>query len=140
MEINPQCADNRQLQHQMVLLLSFAIFIFLVGIYQKNSAMSGFVSGPGIDILIDSMSTGIDYSNDPRRSLYLFDPVDINRADGLILSSLKGIGPEIAGRIVAFREKNGCFSGPEGLLMVKGIGRKKLAMIRANVTTGPCSD
>lgn len=50
-------------------------------------------------------------------------PVDINTASAEQLSeSLQGVGPSKAAAIVAYREQNGPFRGPEDLTKVKGIG------------------
>ncbi len=57
-------------------------------------------------------------------------PVAVNSADIRQLQSLPGIGPAIAGRIIAYREQNGRFKGREDLLKVKGIGPKKLQKIQ----------
>jgi len=43
---------------------------------------------------------------------------------------LPGIGPALAGRIVADRQKNGAFGALEGVLRVPGIGPGKLEGIR----------
>ena len=140
MSTNPTPSETRRCQHKTALLIFAAVIIFLFGVHLKINKHSEEEHGPTIDFLINSIATGSDNSNDPRKAVYLFEPVDINVADGVILSSLKGIGPQIAKRIVDFRHVNGCFSGPEELLRVKGIGSKKLARIRDNVTTGPCTD
>jgi competence protein ComEA len=50
--------------------------------------------------------------------------VNINTASAEELTQLKGVGPSHAARIVEFREKNGPFKNPEGLIQVPGIGQK----------------
>lgn len=60
--------------------------------------------------------------------------ISINRADATALEDLPGVGPVLAGRIVAFRETNGLFERVEDLLEVPGIGESKLASIRDLVT------
>jgi competence ComEA-like helix-hairpin-helix protein len=57
--------------------------------------------------------------------------IDPNRANTLELERLPGIGPALAGRIVADRERRGAFHSPEALLRVPGIGPKTLGRIRA---------
>ena len=49
---------------------------------------------------------------------------------------LPGIGPLLAGRIVAYREENGPFEIPGELMNVEGIGEKKLEEIWDYITTG----
>lgn len=56
--------------------------------------------------------------------------VDINRADATTLESLPGVGPVLAGRIVAYREQHGRFETIEDLLNVSGVGEKKLESLR----------
>jgi competence ComEA-like helix-hairpin-helix protein len=56
--------------------------------------------------------------------------LDINHATAEDFANLPGIGPELAGRMVAFREKNGPFRRVEDLLVIKGMGRKKWRAIR----------
>ena len=53
--------------------------------------------------------------------------VNINTASAGELTQLKGIGPVIAARIIAYREKNGAFKMPEDLMQVSGIGQKIFA-------------
>jgi competence ComEA-like helix-hairpin-helix protein len=50
------------------------------------------------------------------------EPIDINRAGAEELTSLPGIGPALAQRIVAYREEHGPFPSIEALQQVSGIG------------------
>ena len=56
--------------------------------------------------------------------------IDINTADETELQKLPGVGPVLAGRIVAHRETVGRFESVEDLLDVVGIGETRLASIR----------
>ena len=56
--------------------------------------------------------------------------IDPNRASVAELVRLPGIGPSLAGRIVADRDQHGGFPSPEALLRVRGIGPKTLDRIR----------
>jgi competence protein ComEA len=56
--------------------------------------------------------------------------VNINLADRGELEELPGIGPTLAERIIAYREKTGGFRSVEELKQVSGIGEKKLEEIR----------
>jgi len=60
--------------------------------------------------------------------------INLNTAGVDELTSLPGIGPSYAKRIVDFREKNGPFKKVEDLLNVQGIGEKTLERIRERVT------
>jgi competence ComEA-like helix-hairpin-helix protein len=61
-------------------------------------------------------------------------PVDINRAGQSELARLPGVGPSMAARIVAERERRGRFDSPDALRAVLGMGPKKLAAIRELIT------
>lgn len=56
-------------------------------------------------------------------------PLSINRASAEELCAIKGVGPKLAERIVAYRASHGPFSGPKDLRKVSGIGKKKAETI-----------
>ena len=60
-------------------------------------------------------------------------PVDVNTASVEELTSLPGVGPKIAQRIVEGRP----YTGADDLLRVRGIGRKTLAKMRDRVRAAP---
>ena len=62
--------------------------------------------------------------------------LDINRATAEDFATLPGIGPELARRIVAFREKHGPFRRIEDLMVIRGMGRKKWRAIRPYIRVG----
>jgi len=69
------------------------------------------------------------------------DPVDINTANAMVISkTLKGIGLKKAQAIVAYREKHGKFKTVEDLAKVQGIGKKTVALNKANLTIGKMKD
>ncbi len=49
--------------------------------------------------------------------------VNINTASKTELMKLKGVGREVAEKIIAYREKNGSFKTPEEIRKVSGIGK-----------------
>ena len=59
--------------------------------------------------------------------------LDLNQATVEELDSLPGVGPAIAKRIVAFREKNGAFKRIEDLMNVRGIGEKTFLRLRDRI-------
>jgi competence protein ComEA len=61
------------------------------------------------------------------------DVVDLNTADQAALETLPGIGPALAGRILAWRDEHGRFSSVDDLLDVSGIGDARLADLRPRV-------
>ena len=56
--------------------------------------------------------------------------VNINQAAAKELECLPGIGPKIAKRIVAYRERNGLFKGIDELIKIQGISLKMLNDLR----------
>ena len=66
----------------------------------------------------------------------LFEPlcVDLGAAGTDALEKLPGIGPELAQRILSYREAEGDFSTPEELMNVPGIGEKKFAALEEYIT------
>jgi competence protein ComEA len=60
--------------------------------------------------------------------------VNINLADASALEALPGVGPALAGRIIAWREQNGPFRSVDELTAVAGIGEKTLAGFRDQAT------
>ena len=67
-------------------------------------------------------------------------PIDINRASVEDFAKLPGIGPELARRIVAFREKHGPFRRVEDLLVIRGVGHKKWKAIRPFLRLGNAAE
>lgn len=61
-------------------------------------------------------------------------PVNLNTADVNELDALPGVGPAIAGRIVAWREQHDGFTEVEELTEVSGIGPATLERLRPLVT------
>jgi competence protein ComEA len=60
--------------------------------------------------------------------------VNLNKADSKELQRVLGIGPVLAGRIIALRKKKGQFRKPEELIEVSGIGPKTFARMRPFLT------
>ncbi len=61
--------------------------------------------------------------------------VNINTADQAALEALPGIGPELAQRILDYRQAHGPFAQIDDLLDVPGIGAGILEKIREEITT-----
>ncbi len=46
------------------------------------------------------------------------------------MQSLSGIGPQMAKKIIQYREENGNFTSVEALMKVKGLGEKTLEKLK----------
>jgi competence ComEA-like helix-hairpin-helix protein len=55
-----------------------------------------------------------------------FEPIPINFASAELLTTISGIGPDLADRIITTRNTRGYFSKPEDLLGVSGIGPSRM--------------
>jgi len=62
------------------------------------------------------------------------EKMDLNTATIEELTSLPGIGPKTAAAIVALRKRRGKYRSIGELLLVKGIGKKKLKRLQGRVT------
>ena len=63
--------------------------------------------------------------------------INLNTATAKDLESLPGIGPALAKRIIAFREKRQGFRRVEELLAIPGISEKKWKAIRNKIEVKP---
>ena len=62
--------------------------------------------------------------------------VNLNTASIEQLTTLPGVGPKLAARIVEYRQKSGTFRSTQELINVKGVGEKSFAKIEAWLTVG----
>jgi len=62
--------------------------------------------------------------------------VNINTATVEQLTTLPGVGPKLAARIVEHRQKSGGFKSAQELMNVKGIGEKNFEKIQGYLTLG----
>lgn len=64
------------------------------------------------------------------------EKININTATVEQLVTIKGIGDKTAAYIVQFREDVGPYKNVDELIMVKGVGAKKLEKMRSLITVG----
>ena len=60
------------------------------------------------------------------REIIAHQKVNINTADTARLTTLTGVGTQLAKRISEFRKQNGPFEKAEDIMQVKGVGKKSL--------------
>lgn len=77
---------------------------------------------------------GFSVGGGPGASAGVAAVVDVDIASAAELDRLPGIGPSLAGRIVADREARGPFGSLQGLERVKGIGPALAAKLAPHVT------
>lgn len=57
---------------------------------------------------------------------FALTPINLNTATATELQTVKGIGPKMAEKIIAYRSQHGQFTTVEDLCAVQGIGEKTL--------------
>jgi competence protein ComEA len=92
------------------------------------------VSAPPVEEWAEAPGSGDRPSGTPGSGM---TSIDLNRATARELDEVPGVGPVLAGRIIAHRERHGPFRHPEELLAVRGIGPRLFARLRPRVTVGP---
>jgi len=99
---------NMKAKHVMIVSSTLIVLFLLVNSTVVPAANTSKTSGEGKGTLV---ATGNQ-------------KVNINTADVTTLTTLKGVGPQLAERITAFRKNNGPFAKAEDLMQVKGVGEK----------------
>ena len=78
-------------------------------------------------------ATGVAEQYSDESAQVIDGKVNINNADSEVLTRLDGIGEKTADKIIKFREEHGDFESIEELVLVPGIGEKKLDAIREHI-------
>lgn len=108
----------------MILWQGLAVGKPLLG--QQNSAFRSLPSAYWL-LQVNGATLGRETKVSPKLPA---EAIDINAASAEDFKTLPGIGPELARRIVTYREKHGPFRRVEDLLAIRGIGHKKWKAIR----------
>ena len=98
--------------------LAFLVAVFLLAAYCPKNSTRVYAPTRTAPAAFDASALFPDGSIDP------------NTAQKEAFMVIPGIGEKTAEAIIAEREANGPFYFPEDLLAVKGIGEKKLAVMR----------
>jgi len=130
--------------HRLIVLLVLILLICLLNLSGPDRPLSHLLFSPSqtesqIFWLSSSAHTGALYYGrkpvasqpgpatshlSPKAAPFFFLPIPINRADKETLTTLSGIGPVLAERIITMRSQKGGRLGPEDLLNMRGIGPK----------------
>lgn len=122
----------------------------LENIVEKDSAsldicrQKALISSPSVpsqglagSVLSESDAQTDQEGNDNSRVDVASVLIDINYASSNDLMALPGIGKVLAERIIDWRELHGSFQKVEDLLLVRGIGSKRLEQIRPHISVKP---
>lgn len=113
---------------ELILMAVTALFILFSSLYASAAADS-----PRATLVKTELSAPKENS-DTHEIAEPIGLININTADEDTLSNLPGIGPELAQRIILWREKNGPFQQPEDIMNVSGIGEKTYAAMEGLIT------
>jgi len=69
-------------------------------------------------------------------SAWAGDTVNVNTATAKELQKINGIGEKTAAKIIAYRNEFGPFKNVDDLMHIKGIGKKKLAKAKDELSVG----
>lgn len=109
---------------KILLAVTAAFLCLLLILFFRDRAA---LSAPGVTV---------EEGTEAAQETFLPDvtPLDINAAGEEELTSLPGIGPALARRIVEYRAEHGPFASVEDLVEVSGIGTSKLAALEGWIT------
>lgn len=62
--------------------------------------------------------------------------ININTASLEQIEAVKGIGHDVAQKILAYKQEHGAFNTPEDLGKVKGVGKVRLRTLQESFTVG----
>lgn len=109
-------------------LLILAVFL-LIGMgfdfYQRNFAASRIHQIP---------AEQVNFFQVKQQDLVLKEQINPNTADSERLQKLPGVGPELAEKIISYRQQQGYFAVPEDLRKVSGIGPATYKKIQPHLT------
>ena len=120
----------------IVLFVLLCVFITLIlGVFIGRQSVTGMMLIPEKPSPVDQSVTSEDDNIIQDRPAGN-GKININTASAGMLETLPNIGTVLAQRIVDYRIENGNYTTLEDLLLVEGIGEKRLEEIREYITVG----
>ena len=115
---------------KLILTVFFAFVCVVIGMFiGRLSVGPSYVLDSKENISQPNNQSPVDMQSDTGN-------ISINTATAAQLEMLPNVGEVLAARIIEYRTQNGPFDAIEDLLLVDGIGEKRLAEIRQYITLG----
>ena len=120
----------------LMLTLTFAGFCvgLFIGKQREPASVTIYTTKTPTAAVSESTAAPESPPESTQGAAYVDGLLDINLASVEDLTTLPGIGPALAQRIVDYREQNGRFSSVEELRNLSGIGEKRLSEILEYIT------
>lgn len=120
----------------LMLTLTFAGFCvgLFIGKQREPASVTIYTTKTPTATVSESTAAPESPPESTQGAAYVDGLLDINLASVEDLTTLPGIGPALAQRIVDYREQNGRFSSVEELHNISGIGEKRLSAILEYIT------
>ena len=120
----------------LMLTLTFAGFCvgLFIGKQREPASVTIYTTKTPTAAVPESTAASESPPESTQGAVYVDGLLDINLASIEDLTTLPGIGPALAQRIVDYREQNGRFSSVEELRNISGIGEKRLSAILEYIT------
>ena len=120
----------------LMLTLPFAGFCvgLFIGKQREPASVTIYTTKTPTATVSESTATPESPPESTQGAAYVDGLLDINLASIEDLTTLPGIGPVLAQRIVDYREQSGRFSSVEELRNISGIGEKRLSAILEYIT------
>lgn len=118
-----------------ILIISMAQHIGVTADSNSSRYMVLHVNSSGLEWLEFSGSETEAIASVPAElTPFFFMPVPLNSAKKELLTTLPGIGPGLAERIIDFRETHGVIRNTDDFMRIKGIGSKRNASLQHYVS------
>ena len=123
---------------QVLLMLTLTFAGFCVGLFigkqREPASVTIYTTKTPTATVSESTAAPESTPESTQGAAYVDGLLDINLASVEDLTTLPGIGPALAQRIVDYRGQNGRFSSVEELRNISGIGEKRLSAILEYIT------